>query len=38
MNTVGDLQGGIEEAERLLGYKVVPFEAPAQIPGIRDDA
>src|SRR6202171_1148877 len=26
MNTVGDLQGGIEQAERLLGYKVVPFE------------
>src|SRR5688572_9564328 len=26
MNTVGDLQGGIEEAERLLGYKVVPLE------------
>ena len=25
MNTVGDLQGGIEEAERLLGYKVVSF-------------
>lgn len=24
MNTVGDLQGGIEEAELLLGYKVVP--------------
>ena len=24
MHTVGDLQGGIEEAERLLGYKVVP--------------
>jgi rsbT co-antagonist protein RsbR len=24
MNTVGDLQGGIEEAERLLGYKVLP--------------
>jgi rsbT co-antagonist protein RsbR len=24
MNTVGDLQGGIEEAERLLGYKVMP--------------
>ncbi len=23
MNTVGDLQGGIEEAERLLGYKAV---------------
>ena len=31
MNTVGDLQGGIEEAERLLGYKVAPFtEAPTQ--------
>jgi rsbT co-antagonist protein RsbR len=28
MNTVGDLQGGIEEAERLLGYKVVPVTAP----------
>src|SRR5213593_2712956 len=24
MNTVGDLQGGLEEAERLLGYQVVP--------------
>jgi rsbT co-antagonist protein RsbR len=24
MTTVGDLQGGIEEAERLLGYKVMP--------------
>jgi len=23
MTTVGDLQGGIEEAERLLGYSVV---------------
>jgi rsbT co-antagonist protein RsbR len=28
LNTVGDLQGGIEEAERLLGYRVVPL-APA---------
>jgi rsbT co-antagonist protein RsbR len=30
MNTVGDLQGGIEQAERLLGYKVVqiPHEDP----------
>jgi rsbT co-antagonist protein RsbR len=29
MNTVGDLQGGIEQAERLLGYKVVQLaEAP----------
>ncbi len=26
MNTVGDLQGGIEEAERLLGYKVIPVK------------
>jgi rsbT co-antagonist protein RsbR len=26
MNTVGDLQGGIEEAERLLGYKVAITE------------
>ena len=30
MNTVGDLQGGIEEAERLLGYKVVPFAEKAE--------
>src|SRR4030088_1397063 len=29
MTTVGDLQGGIEEAERLLGYKVVSAIAPA---------
>lgn len=27
MKTVGDLQGGIEEAERLLGYKVVPISS-----------
>lgn len=26
MNTVGDLQGGLEEAERLLGYKVMSAE------------
>src|SRR3977135_1955481 len=26
MATVGDLQGGIEQAERLLGYKVLPLE------------
>src|SRR6266849_2744303 len=25
MHTVGDLQGGIEEAERVLGYKVIPI-------------
>jgi rsbT co-antagonist protein RsbR len=30
MNTVGDLQGGIEEAERLLGYKVAPFSEVSQ--------
>jgi rsbT co-antagonist protein RsbR len=31
MNTVGDLQGGIEEAELLLGYKVLSVgEMPAQ--------
>ncbi len=30
MTTVGDLQGGIEEAERLLGYKVVPMTENAQ--------
>src|SRR6202166_523978 len=28
MNTVGDLQGGIEEAERLLGYKVASIVEP----------
>ena len=32
MNTVGDLQGGIEEAERLLGYKVVPLGESATPP------
>src|SRR5881397_1842650 len=30
MNTVGDLQGGIEEAERLLGYKVAVISEPTQ--------
>ncbi len=31
MNAVGDLQGGIEEAERLLGYRVIlASELPAQ--------
>lgn len=29
MSTVGDLQGGIEEAERLLGYKVIPVDSVA---------
>jgi hypothetical protein len=32
MNTVGDLQGGIEEAERLLGYKVTPFSEVSPQP------
>src|SRR5690348_3715005 len=30
MNTVGDLRGGIEEAERLLGYKVAALAEAAQ--------
>ena len=29
MKTVGDLQGGIEEAERLLGYRVI-LEGPVE--------
>ncbi len=29
MNAVGDLQGGIEEAERFLGYKVISTEETA---------
>jgi rsbT co-antagonist protein RsbR len=32
MNTVGDLQGGIEEAERLLGYTVVSVPASGGNP------
>jgi rsbT co-antagonist protein RsbR len=31
-NTVGDLQGGIEEAERLLGYKLVISAEPTSSP------
>jgi rsbT co-antagonist protein RsbR len=27
MNTIGDLQGGLEEAERLLGYAVARTDA-----------
>jgi rsbT co-antagonist protein RsbR len=30
LDTVGDLQGGIEEAERLLGYRVVQQDAAAR--------
>lgn len=29
LSTVGDLQGGVEEAERILGYRVLPTEAGA---------
>jgi rsbT co-antagonist protein RsbR len=36
MNTVGDLQGGIEEAERLLGYKVVQISAISAREQISD--
>jgi len=32
MNTVGDLQGGIEEAERQLGYRVVLIKEPNEEP------
>jgi rsbT co-antagonist protein RsbR len=33
MNTVGDLQGGLDEADRLLGYTVVKIERPpAAVP------
>jgi len=31
MNAVGDLQGGIEEAERLLGYKVITTQEAAKL-------
>jgi rsbT co-antagonist protein RsbR len=27
MNTIGDLRGGLEEAERLLGYRTTRTEA-----------
>jgi len=32
MKTVGDLQGGIEEAERLLGYRVILEQTPEGLP------
>jgi rsbT co-antagonist protein RsbR len=35
MNTVGDLQGGIEEAERLLGYRVTQLSARDEGPEPR---
>jgi rsbT co-antagonist protein RsbR len=31
MNAVGDLQGGIEEAERLLGYKVITTQEASKL-------
>jgi rsbT co-antagonist protein RsbR len=37
MNTVGDLQGGIEEAERLLGYRVAQIPAHEQLPDPLND-
>jgi rsbT co-antagonist protein RsbR len=36
MQTVGDLQGGLEEAERLLGYTVIRMEASAPVPPVED--
>jgi rsbT co-antagonist protein RsbR len=33
MQTVGDLQGGLEQAERLLGYKVLRTEQPIEPKG-----
>ena len=38
MKTVGDLQGGIEEAERLLGYQVVPQRPVASASLAADGA
>ena len=35
MNTVGDLQGGIEEAERLLGYKVVSYRDVREVMSVH---
>jgi len=32
LNAVGDLQGGLEEAERLLGYEVVRLQPVARLP------
>ncbi len=37
MNTVGDLQGGIEEAERLLGYRVEQIPAREKLPDPLSD-
>jgi rsbT co-antagonist protein RsbR len=37
LNTVGDLQGGLEEAERLLGYKVLRSQTDTPAPAERHD-
>jgi len=37
-NTVGDLQGGLVEAEHLLGYRVVRGDAPRQVRETELDA
>ena len=36
VNAVGDLQGGIEEAERLLGYTVISGQATSSKDEDRD--
>jgi rsbT co-antagonist protein RsbR len=36
MQTVGDLQGGLEEAERLLGFTVTRVEPSTQVPPVED--
>jgi rsbT co-antagonist protein RsbR len=35
LNTVGDLQGGLDEAERILGYRVVTVQAHAGVSPAR---
>jgi rsbT co-antagonist protein RsbR len=36
LNTVGDLQGGLEDAERILGYRVV-LTAPSEHPTLNEN-
>ncbi|HEV3232364.1 MAG TPA: protoglobin domain-containing protein [Candidatus Dormibacteraeota bacterium] len=36
LNTVGDLQGGIEMADRLLGYRTIPLEETAAEASARE--
>ena len=35
LRAIGDLQGGLEEAERLLGYRVLPIESVPRATGRR---